>query len=132
MGSHASSELSAEDRARLVRPGAAGLEHTPAPVGQPRDSAGAEQQREEPAIAPVWLQRASLVMLVLFCVYLGGLVAYLPWWPRMWDHNPFINSHPTLAAVLHKGAIRGLISGLGLLDIWIGISEAIHYRDHRP
>jgi hypothetical protein len=28
--------------------------------------------------------------------------------------------------------VRGLISGLGLLDIWIGVSEAVHYRDHRP
>jgi len=33
--------------------------------------------------------------------------------------------------VLHNGAVRGLISGVGLLDIWIGVSEAIHYRDHR-
>jgi hypothetical protein len=24
-----------------------------------------------------------------------------------------------------------MISGLGLLDIWIGISEAVHYRDYR-
>jgi hypothetical protein len=28
--------------------------------------------------------------------------------------------------------MRGLVSGLGLLDIWIGVSEAVHYRDHRP
>jgi hypothetical protein len=26
---------------------------------------------------------------------------------------------------------RGLCSGLGLLDIWIGFSEALHYHDHR-
>ena len=71
-------------------------------------------------------------MLVLFCVYLGVLVAILPWWTRMWDQNLLINSHPQFAAILHIGAVRGIISGLGLLDIWIGISEAIHYRDHRP
>ena len=83
-------------------------------------------------IAPVWLQRLSLFVLVLFCVYLGVLVMILPWWTRVWDHNGLIESHPELAAVLHTGAMRGLISGLGLLDIWIGVSEAIHYRDHRP
>jgi hypothetical protein len=82
-------------------------------------------------VAPVWLQRLSLFVLVLFCVYLGVLVMILPWWTRVWDHNLFISSHPELAAVLHNGAMRGFISGLGLLDIWIGISEAIHYRDHR-
>jgi len=33
--------------------------------------------------APVWLQRLSLFVLVLFCVYLGVLVMVLPWWTRM-------------------------------------------------
>jgi hypothetical protein len=88
----------------------------------------------EPAagtVAPIWLQRLALFTLVLFCVYLGVLVLILPWWPQVWDRNMFIESHPALAAVLHNGAMRGLISGVGLLDIWIGISEAVHYRDHR-
>ncbi len=88
-------------------------------------------QRETGAVAPVWLQRVSLFVLVLFCVYLGVLVAILPWWTRVWDQNLWIQSHPALAQVLHMGAVRGLISGLGLLDIWIGVSEAVHYRDHR-
>jgi hypothetical protein len=83
------------------------------------------------SVAPVWLQRLSLFVLVLFCVYLGVLVMILPWWTRVWDDNMFIRSRPALAAVLHTGATRGLISGLGLIDIWIGISEAVHYRDHR-
>ena len=89
---------------------------------------------KEPAVssvAPIWLQRLSLFVLVLFCVYLGVLVMVLPWWTRIWDQNLFIQSRPMLAAVLHNGAVRGLISGLGLLDIWIGVSEAVHYRYHR-
>jgi hypothetical protein len=94
--------------------------------------AQADRDRGAEAIAPIWLQRLSLFVLVLFCVYLGVLVMILPWWPRVWDHNMFISSHPGLAVVMHNGAMRGFISGLGLLDIWIGISEAIHYRDHRP
>jgi hypothetical protein len=81
--------------------------------------------------APVWLQRLSLFVLVLFCVYLGVLVMVLPWWTRVWDHNMFILARPRLAMVLHNGAVRGVVSGLGLLDIWIGISEAVHYRDYR-
>ena len=83
------------------------------------------------AAAPVWLQRLSLFVLVLFCVYLGVLVMILPWWSRIWDNNLFIQSRPALAAFLHNGAVRGIISGLGLLDIWIGISEAVHYRDYK-
>src|ERR1700727_446497 len=80
---------------------------------------------------PIWLQRLSLFVLVLFCVYLGVLVMILPWWSRIWDRNEFILARPWLAAILHNGAVRGIISGLGLLDIWIGISEAVHYRDYR-
>jgi len=55
----------------------------------------------------------------------------LPWWTRVWDHNAFLQARPMLAAMLHNGAVRGIISGLGLLDIWIGISEAVNYRDFR-
>jgi hypothetical protein len=89
--------------------------------------------RDEPVkrSAPVWLQRLSLFVLVLFCVYLGVLVMVLPWWPRIWDRNEFILARPWLTAILHNGAVRGMISGLGLLDIWIGVSEAVHYRDYR-
>jgi hypothetical protein len=80
---------------------------------------------------PVWLQRLSLFVLVLFCVYLGVLVMILPWWTRIWDHNLYMQAHPRFNSFLHNGAVRGIISGIGLLDIWIGISEAVHYRDYR-
>jgi hypothetical protein len=103
------------------------------PAGSPAEASPA-QAPAEPAgsVAPIWLQRLSLFVLVLFCVYLGVLVTILPWWSRVWDNNLWFQSHPALAAALHNGAVRGFISGLGLLDIWIGVSEAINYRDHRP
>ena len=102
--------------------------------GQPQLYSSPEpavQQEPSKRTAPVWLQRLSLFVLVLFCVYLGVLVMVLPWWTRVWDQNLYIQSHPALAAVLQNGAVRGLISGVGLLDIWIGVSEAVHYRDQR-
>jgi hypothetical protein len=98
------------------------------PGQRPTDSSGGQLTTRT---APVWLQRTSLFVLVLFCVYLGVLVMVLPWWPRIWDHNMFFEAHPRLSAFVHNGAVRGVISGLGLLDIWIGISEAVHYRDYR-
>ena len=99
--------------------------------GPPVEHAAEDSGDGSRRAAPVWLQRLSLFVLVLFCVYLGILVMLLPWWTRVWDHNMFIQAHPALSAVLHNGAVRGMISGLGLLDIWIGISEAVHYRDDR-
>ena len=82
-------------------------------------------------LAPVWLQRLSLGMLVIFCLYIGGLVTILPWSPRYWDGNGWILGHPAAANWLLRGWVRGLLSGIGLLDLWIGISELLHYRDLR-
>jgi hypothetical protein len=87
--------------------------------------------RAVPEPAPVWLQRMSLIVLVLFCFYIGALLAILPWSPRYWDHNGWLNAHPALESLLNRGWIRGLVSGVGLIDIWIGISELLHYRDFR-
>ena len=100
---------------------------------QPQRAAHAPQAPPEqaPPAAPVWLQRMSLIVLVLFCFYIGGLLAVLPWSPRYWDHNAWLLAHPTLETILGKGWVRGVVSGIGLLDIWVGISELLHYRDHR-
>ena len=86
---------------------------------------------EDPAPAPVWLQRLSLVVLVIFCFYIGGLLALLPWSPRYWEQNGWLMGHPAVDAILQRGWVRGLVSGIGLLDVWIGISEMLHYRDYR-
>jgi hypothetical protein len=55
----------------------------------------------------------------------------MPWSPRYWDSNGFLLSHPALDHILEQGWARGIVSGIGLLDIWIGISELLHYRDYR-
>jgi len=83
------------------------------------------------APAPVWLQRMSLIVLVLFCLYIGLIVTALPWFPSYWEHNAWLVAHPEVRAVVMQGWARGIVSGIGLLDIWIGVSEAIHYRDYR-
>ncbi len=68
--------------------------------------AGVRVRHRPGRTAPIWLQRLSLFVLVLFCVYLGVLVMALPWWTRIWDRNEFILARPWLAAVLHNGAVR--------------------------
>jgi hypothetical protein len=30
-----------------------------------------------------------------------------------------------------QGWVRGLVTGMGLIDIWIGVSELLHYRDYK-
>lgn len=112
------------------------------PFGQPPPQAATALPQSEAAgqtppteagstPAPVWLQRLSLAVLVIFCLYLGLLISVLPWWQEMWDRNPMLLQHPALRAFFMQGWVRGAVSGLGLLDLWIGFSELIHYRDYR-
>lgn len=87
-----------------------------------------------PAAAPpvprmvVWGHRLSLVVLVVFCIELGMLLAILPW-TAVWNQNNFLMAHPALRAFVQNNFVRGIATGLGLVDIWIGIWEAVHYRD---
>jgi hypothetical protein len=36
---------------------------------------------------------------------------------------------PQLAPLALSGITRGIVSGLGLLNIWIAIYDAIHYKE---
>lgn len=77
---------------------------------------------------PVWLRRLELLLRVTVRLYLGLLVMILPWL-HQWVDNRFFNLAPHLASFAANGAVRGVVSGLGLLNIWIAISDAIHYRE---
>ncbi len=81
-----------------------------------------------PSPIAVWIDRIGLVIKVVFYIELGMLLAILPW-TRLWTDNGLILPHPQLRAFLQQNFVRGIVSGVGLVDIWIGIWEAVHYRD---
>jgi hypothetical protein len=58
-------------------------------------------------------------------MYLGLLVCCAPWYPPAWDNNPLFASSPWLLNFVTQGAVRGLVSGLGILNLWIAIREAL-------
>ncbi len=79
---------------------------------------------------PLWLQRTYLTIYVAFCLWMGMVLVILPWSP-LWDHNSLL-AFPALRSLLASDFVRGLISGVGLVDIWLGVSEALHYHEHKP
>ena len=90
-----------------------------------------------PASAPhaqtglqLWLHRTSVFLFVLISAVAGVLLLILPWTPE-WTDNYLLLSFPWLRTLISTGFFRGLCSGLGLLDIWIGFWEALHYHDHQ-
>jgi hypothetical protein len=36
---------------------------------------------------------------------------------------------PTLKEILSYNFVRGLVTGLGLVDIWMGVVEAVSFRE---
>ena len=78
----------------------------------------------------LWLHRTSIFLFVLISAVAGVLLVILPWTPE-WTDNYLLLSSPWLRTVVTTGFFRGLCSGLGLLDIWIGFWEALHYHEHR-
>ena len=94
----------------------------PAPAQPAEDKAGE---------LPVWLQRVFAIVYVLFCIELGLVLVVLPWLPDYWVAGSGLVPWLELRRVLQSGFVRGAVSGLGLLDIWLGIMEAVRYRDRR-
>jgi len=78
------------------------------------------------------MHRILVLLFVFMCAVVGVLLVILPWHPE-WTDNPLLLHYPELRTWLSNSFVRGVCSGLGLLDIWIGFWEAVHYReDTRP
>jgi len=76
------------------------------------------------------MQRVFVIVYVVFCLQLGIMLIVLPW-SDPWTNNNLLAHWPTLRHLWEHGFFRGAISGLGFLDLWLGISEAVNYRDRR-
>lgn len=81
-----------------------------------------------PPTASLWWVRLWVIIRVAFFIELGMIVAVLPW-TRGWTENNLLLAHPELRFMLQNHFLRGLISGLGFLDIGFGIWEAISYKE---
>ncbi|HEX3892194.1 MAG TPA: hypothetical protein VHW46_06450 [Terracidiphilus sp.] len=84
---------------------------------------------QHPQRIPRWLVRAELFLRVMLRIYIGLAVAYAPWSPLFWDQNPLFVQFPTLAIYAANGAVRGIVTGIGLLNMWIALRDAIRYRN---
>jgi hypothetical protein len=104
----------------------------PAPQQDPSSHAllgaplGAESKSQ--SHVQVWLHRTSVFLFVLISAIAGVLLIILPWTPE-WTDNYLLLSFPALRTIVSNAFFRGICSGLGLLDIWIGFWEALHYHE---
>jgi hypothetical protein len=96
------------------------LTETSAPAAVPQPYGGLQ----------LWVHRASVFLFVLISAVAGVLLVILPWTPE-WTDNYLLLSYPGLRTLMTTGFFRGVCSGLGLLDIWIGFWEALHYHEQQ-
>jgi hypothetical protein len=108
---------SLQSRSRAESPQDSSLKIQPLDSGSPRQNS-----------LQLWLHRILVLLLVFICAAMGVLLVILPWRPE-WTDNHFLLGSPALRTFVSNGFVRGLCSGLGVLDIWIGFWEAVHYHD---
>ncbi len=94
------------------------------------DPPGLSVPQPAPSGIQLWMHRISVFLFVLVSAVAGVLLIILPWTPE-WTDNYLLLSFPALRSVISNGFFRGLCSGLGMLDIWIGFWEALHYHEHQ-
>ena len=95
----------------------------------PADQPASKGSGHTPQRIPRWLVRAELFLRVLLRMYIGMAICYAPWSRMFWDQNPLFMYFPALGNFAAHGAVRGLVSGLGLLNLWIAFQDALRHRD---
>jgi hypothetical protein len=92
------------------------------------ESEPAKREPVRPSRLDLWLHRVTVLLFVFVCAVVGVLLVILPWRPE-WTDNRLLLTYPALRALVANGFARGVCSGLGMLDIWIGFWEATHYHE---
>ena len=69
--------------------------------------------------------RQWFVLYVLVCLEIGLFLTLVPW-SAIWERNYFLEAYPGLRPFMLAPALRGAVCGLGLANIYLGISEILN------
>jgi hypothetical protein len=62
------------------------------------------------------MNRLLRALAVVLLFEMGALLLYLPW-SSFWEQNYFFHQIPGLMPILLHPSVRGIVSGVGVLDI---------------
>jgi hypothetical protein len=79
---------------------------------------------------PIWLRVIWTLVYILLSLWLGFILIRLPW-RDAWSENTFFASYPAVRLWLESYFVRGAVSGLGILNLWIALWEAAHLGRRR-
>jgi hypothetical protein len=83
--------------------------------------------------------RLSVIFYIILCLEIGIVLTVLPWVPHGWlGLSDWSNNYFLLLAahkagygvqrVVGSGWVRGAVSGIGILNLGMGVWELIHFR----
>ena len=72
----------------------------------------------------------SQVVYLLFCIEVGVVLLLLPW-TLLWDNNYFFSLQPQHSEFWLSNHLRGAVSGVGLVNLWMGIHEVVRVARRR-
>lgn len=68
------------------------------------------------------MNRLLAVAFILFCFEIGVFLVFVPW-SVLWDSNVLLAYSPQLRSFLLNNFVRGAVSGLGVVDVALGLFE---------
>jgi len=68
------------------------------------------------------MHRLLAVAFILFCFEIGLFLVFVPW-SNLWDHNVLLAYLPPVRSLLMNNFVRGGVSGLGVIDVFLGLGE---------
>ena len=77
------------------------------------------------------LNRLLTALYVLFCFEAGVCLLVLPWVSKLWSDNFFVDHYVWVSSLSRNYFVRGAVSGVGLVDIWLAFYEILLWLRRR-
>lgn len=71
--------------------------------------------------------RFALALYILYCVEIGMFLLVVPW-SEVWESNLLMAYSPLMRPLYVNHYVRGAVSGLGVINLWLGVSHAWRFR----
>src|SRR5215468_8447569 len=79
--------------------------------------------------------KITVIVYILICFEVGILLLILPWRPEYWEENFFLYyvsgklNSAMIHTVLTSGYVKGVVTGIGLLNILAGLRDLFKFRE---
>jgi hypothetical protein len=95
----------------------------------PLDSPNPTEQIEQapPAEPYSWRHKLSALVFIIFCLEIGVVLLIMPW-SEYWDNNFSATWTPVARDFWESSYVRGAVSGLGIVNIFISFTELFRMR----